>query len=410
MNSQQVMQIIKSVRTARRTPQEILAAFNNEQSNETAYGPSQDPPPPITKPSALIIAIQPPTARKSKSPIKALPTPAATSPEGGLIMEEPEIAAQEPEIAAQQPVKPRRLLCPICGENFHLRNQCPLLASDSPEPAQRVQGLRNEGKADPVQLTKDHQSNRRNARRLEAVTGKQRISDPSVSPEVQSRRLLPPPPIVDSYRSEITVQSPGEGSSSPPSSDDEQPGDGFDEIDAAEPLLELSAKNVAMGLVSRSPTPIPSHSSAERDEISDGGVMFENESSETEKRQVPLPGSSYAHRKSSESYRSNSSSDSPSAKDIPRPASQTFTLTAPPIVQSASLIRARPESTLPSSPPIPVAVDLSPEVPESPVIEKPKSPKPGETRQPQDEELESIHILHHVCYFFGTRKPTELTF
>ena len=45
MNSQPVMQIIKLIRTARRTPEEILAAFNNEQSNETAYGLSQDPPP-----------------------------------------------------------------------------------------------------------------------------------------------------------------------------------------------------------------------------------------------------------------------------------------------------------------------------------------------------------------------------
>ena len=42
-----VMQIIKSIRTVRRTPQEILAAYNNKKSNQTTYRPSRDPLPPV---------------------------------------------------------------------------------------------------------------------------------------------------------------------------------------------------------------------------------------------------------------------------------------------------------------------------------------------------------------------------
>ena len=60
-------------------------------------------------------------------------------------------------------------------------------------------------------------------------------------PEIAAQHSkITPPSVSNSYRSEITVRN-----SSPPSSADEQPGDGFDEIDAAEPLLELAPSDFA---------------------------------------------------------------------------------------------------------------------------------------------------------------------
>ena len=336
----QVIQIIKSVRTDRRTPQEILAAFNNKKSNQTTYRPSRKPLPPVRKPSPLTAEVQPPPAQKSKSPNKTLPTPVATPIEGRLTL-------QAPEIAVPQPVNPPPRLCPACGEQFHLPHQCSFLAPNGSTP----------------------------------------------------------PSIVDSYRSEITVQSPGEGSSSPPSPHG-QYGDSYGENDAAELLLELSAKNIAASLVSLSPTPIPARPSAEIDETSNEGAKAESGNSGDDERRVVLSVLSQARRESSESYRSDSSSDPPSAKDMPSPDSPPNSLPAPPIVQPAPLIRPRPKRTFPQSSPISVAVELSLEVPKSPVIEKHKSLIPhdmsiesDEINQPQDEDLEPIQTPHHVCCF-----------
>lgn len=239
----------------------------------------------------------------------------------------------------------------------------------------------------------------RNPEKLRASTGKQRIFNPS---ELQSSGLLSSPHIVNSYRSEVTVQSPGEGSSSPPSP---AHGDIYSGNDAAELLLELSAKNIAASLVSLSSAPTPARPSAEIDETSNEGAKVESEISEDEKQIVPLVGSR-ARRKSSESYWSNSSSDLPSTKDKPSPDSRPIALPTPPIVQSSSLIRPQPKSTFPQPSPTPAAVDLSLEVLESPVIEKHMSPIPcnisieqGEVNQPQDEELEPTRIHHRVCCF-----------
>jgi hypothetical protein len=387
VNSLHVMQIIKSVRTVRRTPQEILAAFNNTKSNQTAYKPPRQPPPPVPEPSTLVAA----PARKSKSPTKALPMLVVTSPEGDL-------THQVPEMAIQQPIAPPPL-CPTCGDMFHLR--CPITAS---ELAQHDQELRSQWEAGPIRFIEDHQSNERNPGMSRAVTGKRGVSDLLVSPEVQSSGLPSPAPIVDFYRSEITIQSPGGGSSSPPSAH-EQTSDDFDEIDYTEPLFELAAKTLAANLVSRSPTPIAARPSAEMSETSDEDAKVECENSENDERQVVLLVSSQARRKSSESYHYKSSDDSPLANDMPSPASQPITLTAPPVVQSASLIRARSKSTSSPSPPTPTAAGLPPELAESLVIEKLRSPilhdtptDLGNVKQPQNEKLEPTQILHHVCW------------
>ena len=349
----QVMQIIESIRTIRRTPQEILAAFNNKKSNQTTYRPSREPLLPARKPSPLTADVQPPPTQKSKSPNKTLPTPLATPIEGRLTL-------QAPEIAVQQPVNPLPLVCPICGEQFNHPHQCSFLASNGPGLVQRVQ---------------------------------------------ERSGLLSTPSIVDSYKSEITVQSPGEGSSSSPSAHG-QDGDSYGENDAAELLLGLSAKNIAASLVSLSP--IQARPSAEIDETSNEGAKVESENSEDDERQVVPSILSQARRKSSESYRSKSSSDPPSAKDMASPDSRPIPLPAPPIVQSASLIRPRPRSTFPQPSPISVAVDPSPELPGAPVIEKHKSliphdisMEPGEINQSEDEELEPTQIRHHVCCFWN---------
>ena len=317
------MQIINSVRTTRRTPQEILAAFRNTNSNRSARRPSQEPLPLIHEPSPLITAVQPPPMRKSRSPIKALPTPVTTPLAGDLTL-------QAPETAVQQSVKPSPLVRPTRGD--------------------------------------------------------------------QSWGPICPPPNGDLYRSEITVESPGEGSSSPLSSGDERSGDGHNKTDAAELLLKLSARNVAAGLVSRSPAPIPARPSTEIGEMSDEDA---SDSSENDERRVVLLVSSHARSKSSESYRSKSSNDSPSVNDTPSPTFQP-TLTAPPIVQSASLIRARPKSSSLQLSPTPMAVNLPPQVSGSPVIKKLELPvpiEPAKARQSQDEELEPTQILHCVCCF-----------
>jgi hypothetical protein len=88
---------------------------------------------------------------------------------------------------------------------------------------------------------------------------------------------------------------------------------------------------------------------------------------------------------------------------------------APPVVQSASLIRTRSKSTFPQSSPTPVAVNLSPGVPEAPVIEEltlliphDTSIEAGENRQPQDEDLEPTQILRHVCCFPERVSLTDL--
>ena len=209
-NLPQVMQIIKSVRTVPRTPQEILAAFKNKKSKQATYRPSQKPLQPVRKPSPLTAEVQPPPAQKSKSPLKALPTPLATPIEGRLTL-------QAPEIAVQQPVNSPPLVCPICGEQFHLPHECPFLASNGHRLTQRVQELHKEGEINPIQSTEVNQLKGCNSEKLRAATGKRKIFNPPVSPELQPGRLLSPPSIVNSYRSEITVQSPGEGSSSPPS-------------------------------------------------------------------------------------------------------------------------------------------------------------------------------------------------
>jgi len=372
-NLLQVMQIIKSVCTVRHTPQEILAAFNNKKSNRR----------PI--PNAVV---QPPPAQKSKSPNKAPPTLVATPIEGRLTLQAPEI-----------PVNPPCHVCPICGEKCHPPYPCPSLASKGPELAQRVQELRIEGETDLIRFIEDHQLNKRNPEMLGAVTRKQEIFNP-LALELQSSGLLSPPSIVDSYRSEITVQSPGEGSSSPPSPAHARCDDGHGENDAAEPLLELSAKNIAASLVSPSPTPIPERPPAEIDELSNECAKTQSENSADDEWHVVPSVSSQARVKSSESYRSESSSDSPSTKDMPSPNSRQITLAAPPIVQSASLIRPRFKSTFPPLSPTPAAIDLSLEVPELPVIETLKSSilqdmsiEPGEIRQPQDEELEPTQIV-----------------
>jgi hypothetical protein len=322
-NLPQVIQIIKSVRTVRRTPQEILAAFNSKKSNQTTIRSSRESLPSVRKLRPLTAAIQLPPAQKSKSPNKALPTRAAI--EGRLTL-------QAPEIAVQQPVNLPPLLCPACGKQLHHPHQCSLLTPNGSAP----------------------------------------------------------PSTVDSYRSEITAQSPGAGSSSPPS---------VDENDATELLLELSAKNIAASMASLSPTPIPGRPSAEIDETSD-----ESGSSEGDKRPVVHSVLSQARRESSESYRSKSSSDPPSAKDMPSPDSPPISLPAPPIVQSASLIRQRTGLTLSSS--ISMSVGPFSEGLDSPVIERHKpliphdmSIEPDEINQPQDEDLEPTQTLHHVCCF-----------
>ena len=239
-----------------------------------------------------------------------------------------------------------------------------------------------------------------NPEKLPATTAKQRIFNPS---ELQSGGLLSPPSIVNSYRSEVTVQSPGEGSSSPPSP---AHGDNYGENDAAELLLELSAKNMAASLVSLSPAPTQTRPSAEIDETSNEGAKFQSEISEDGERQVVASVGSRARRRSSESYWSKSSSDPPSTKDKPSPDPLPIALPTPPIVQSASLIRPQPKSMFPQSPPTPAAVDLSLEVLESPVIEKYTSLiqhdisiEQGEISRPQDEELEPTRIRHRVCCF-----------
>lgn len=382
-NLPQVMQIIKSVRHVPRTPQEILAAFNNKKSKQTTYRPSGKPLPPVRKPSPVTAEIQPPLAQKSKSPLKALPTPLATPIEGCLTL-------QAPEVAVQQPVNSPPLVCPICGEQFHFPYKCPFLASNGPRVTQRVQELHKEGETNPIRSTEGHQLKECNP---ETATGKRRIFNPSVSPELQSGRLLSPPSIVKSYRSEITVQSPGEGSSSPPSP---AHGVSYGENDAAGLLLELSAKNIVASLVPLPPAPIPTRPSAEIDETSSEGAKVEREISEDDERQVVPSVGGQARRKSSESYWSKSSSDPPSTKGKPSPNSRPTTLPTPPIVQSASLIRPQ------SSPP--PTVDLSLEVLESPVIEKHKSLIPHNISIEQgdvtrDEELKPTRILHHVCCF-----------
>lgn len=192
------------------------------------------------------------------------------------------------------------------------------------------------------------------------------------------------------YRSEITVQSPGEGSSSPPSSAHEQNGDNYDETGAAEPLLELSAKNMAANLVSRSSTSLPSRASSEMAEMSNQDAMVETESSEDDERQVAR---SRMHRRLSGSHGSKPSSDLPS-NDTPSPPSQQM---VPPVVQRASLTRAwsKPLS------PVPLAIHPPPEVVET---KRPESPIPHDTSgtvgQSQDEEPEPTQILHHVCCFW----------
>lgn len=194
------------------------------------------------------------------------------------------------------------------------------------------------------------------------------------------------------YKSEITVQSPGEGSSSPPSSAHEQNGDKYDETGAAEPLLELSAKNMAANLVSRSSTSVPSRASSEMVEMSHEDAMVETESSEDDERQVAPLVRSRMHRRLSGSHGSKPSSDLPS-NDTPSPPSQQM---VPPVVQRASLTRAWPK---PLSP-VPVAVHPPPEVVET---KRPESPIPhdtsGKAGQSQDEEPEPTQILHHVCCF-----------
>ena len=236
----------------------------------------------------------------------------------------------------------------------------------------------------------------------------------AVSPpfqELQSGGLLSSPSIVNSYRSEVTVQSPGEGSSSPPSP---AHGDNYGENDAAELLLEVSAKNIAASLVSLSPVPTPARPTVEIDETSNEGAKVETEISEDDERQVVPSVGSRARRKSSESHWSNSSSDLPSIKDKPSPDSRPIALPRPPIVQSASLIRPQPKSTFPQSSLTPAAVDLSLEVLESPVIEKRMSLIPhdisteqSEVNQPQDEELEPTRILHRVCCFLEHVSHTD---
>jgi len=274
------------------------------------------------------------------------------------------------------------------------------------ELAQHVQEVRNKGETDLVRLIEDHQSNGCNPEKFPAEAEKHGLSNLSVSPELQSSGLPSPPSIDDLYRSEITVQSPGEGSSSPPSPAHGQPGDGYDETDPAELLLELSAKNIAASLVSRSPTPVPARPPAEIDEMSDEGAKVGGENSENDERQVVPQVRSRRRRKSSESPCSKSSSDTPSANDMPSPASQKITLTAPPVVQSASLIHTQSKITSPPLSPTLLAVNLPPGVPESPVIEKFKSPiphdtsiEPGKVRQLYDEELEPTRIFHQVYCF-----------
>jgi hypothetical protein len=394
MTSPQVMQIIKSVRSVRRTPQEILAAYNNTESNQTANRPLQELPPSL--PTPIVPVTEQPPARRSKSPIKALPTPAATSPEGGLM------TLQSPEIPVRQPARPPPVLCPICGGKFHLQDQCPSLVSNGPELAQHIQGVHNEGNADLVRLIEDHHSNKPYPEKLPAATGKEGTFSPSMSPEVQSSGLLPPSPVVNLYRSEIPVQSPGEGSSSLPSTR-EQPGDGFNEFDAVELLFKLSAKNVAASLVSRSPTPISLRPSVEIDDMNGEDSEDENQNSENDIWQVLLPASSHAYRKSPQSYHSKTSSDSPSTKGTPSPTPRLITFTAPPVVHSASLTRARSKGTLLPSLLTPTTTDLPPEVIETPVIENPKvsvlhgqSVELDKIRQSQDERLEPTH---HVCCF-----------
>ena len=177
-------------------------------------------------------------------------------------------------------------------------------------------------------------------------------------------------------------------------------------MDAAESLLELSAKNIAANLVSRSPTTVPAYASSEMDEMSNEGAKVESESSENDERRVALLASSHARRKPSESSRSKSSSDLPS-NDTPSPASQQIALTAPPVVQCASLTRAWSKSTSPLSL-TSAAVHPLPEVPELPVTRKFKSPIQRDTSvalgkegQSQDEELEPTQGLHHVCCFWN---------
>ena len=276
-------------------------------------------------------------------------------------------------------------------------------ASNGPRLTQRVQELHKEGETNPIRSTEGQKLKERNPETLRAATGKRMILNPSVSPELQPGRLLSPPSIIKSYRSEITVQSPGEGSSSPPSP---AHGDNYGENDATGLLLELSAKNIATSLVPLSPAPIPTRPFAEIDETGSEGAKVESEISEGDERQVVPSVGSQARRKSSESYWSKSSSDPSSTKGKPSPNSRSTTLPTPPIVQSASSIRPQPKNAFPQLSSPPAAVDLSPKVLESPVIEKHKSLiqydisiEQGDVNQPRDEELKPTRILHHVCCF-----------
>ena len=176
-------------------------------------------------------------------------------------------------------------------------------------------------------------------------------------------------------------------------------------MDAAEPLLELSAKNMAANLVLLSPPPVPARPSSEMDEMSNEDAKVESESSENDEKQVALLVSNHVRHKSPESYCSKPSSE---PNDTPSPASQKFALTAPPVVQRASLTRAWSKRTSPPLSPTAVVVHLPPEVPELPVIKKLKSPilhsvsvAPSKVEQSQDEELEPTQILHHVCRFWN---------